>query len=214
MTWTNTQPVGSSKIRLLPDLLRQRWTNIQQGTVPSEKWLLAFRAGNPATVAGAGNIFTKQNSGGFVELFFKDDNSNTTRLTNQGGVGYWTQSLYGTDVKLESPLSPGTTQTTNPQGAFITAQGRVTSGGSVQPGGFGIASCSHPSTGRYVLTFTDAVATVNNWGVVATVRDSTAAVAMLHDQSTTTFEIRVRDISDGSLASRGFSFIVVGGRSD
>ena len=46
-TWTTSLPTGTTKIRMAPNILQDRWVNIQQGEVPCTKWQLAQRAGNP-----------------------------------------------------------------------------------------------------------------------------------------------------------------------
>jgi len=213
MTWTTSQPTGASKIRFLPDLLQQRWNNIQQGTVPSEKWLLAFRAGNPATVAEAGNIFTKKNSDGFVELFFKDDNSNTTRLTTEGGVGFYDQTLYGDEIVLNS-----TSEFAYTRDAMISAAGRVLSDGTLVAGSFNISSVSGPTSGStYTVNFTTPMATADEWSVVCTVvtvGGTTLRIPIITEQTANRFKVKTfkDDSSTPETSDAGFSFIVVGGR--
>lgn len=170
MTWTPSQPTGGSKIRLLPDLLEDRWNNIEGGEVPSRKWQLAFRAGDPGGITGSGLIYTKLNGAGKTELFYKDDDSHVIRMTNSGGVGYWDQSLYGSDVKLQT----GSTQVTNTQQAFCCAHGRVSSNGTLQPGSYNIFSATRngSGSGSYTVRFNYQPTTSDFWSVVCMPRDT------------------------------------------
>lgn len=149
-TWTTTLPQGTTKIRMAPTILQQRWENIQRGEVPSEKWLLAKRAGNPGTIANSGNIFTKDGGAGITELFYKDDSSNTTQLTKAGGVGALSQKVYANAITMQ----PGATEINNTQKAFCCAYGVITGGtGALGAGSYNIASSVRNSSGRYTITW-------------------------------------------------------------
>jgi hypothetical protein len=217
MSWDPTQPTNATKIRLSPALFQANWQAIEGGAVPSRKWQLAFRLGDPGGIAGSGLIFTKLNGSGFTELFFKDDNSNVTRLTNGGGVGYWTQPLYGSDIRLQT----GAFQVVNTQQAFCSAQGRVASNGVLQAGSYGIASAvrNGSGSGNYTVTFTDPMTSADNYSILLTPRNTggtSAYVSLLFGQTAADFSVQMQRYSFSSndfvVDDVGFCFAVFGGR--
>lgn len=197
-TWDPTLPQGTTKIRLEPTILQQRWVNIQQGEVPSTKWQLARRAGNPGAIPNAGLIFTKDGGSGWSELFYKDDQgtAKTTQLTTDGGVGGLTQKLYGNNVTMK----PGATEINNPQQAFCCAYGFFSSqtvNGVYAPdaGSYNMTSYQRIGTGKYIVTMNfTSTGTGLTYVPNVTVRklgSSQMWTAFIQDQTTTTFRIHI-----------------------
>ena len=214
-TWTTSEPSGTTKIRMAPNILQARWVNIQQGEVPSTKWLLARRAGNPPTVASAGNIFTKDGGAGSSEFFYKDDASNTTQLTTAGGIGAPAQAVNGsTFITLKSDL---VTTYSNTQNGFCTAWGLVTGAGALVQN-YGIASVLRTAQGEYTVTFTTPFASGATYIVVATAFDNTLAhnrVVMVRSQAAASFRVLTSSTagSSGSYVDVQWQFAVFGGRT-
>jgi len=194
-TWTTNLPQGTTKIRMLPNICQDRWINIQQGEVPSTKWQLARRAGNPGAIPSSGLIFTKDGGAGWSELFYKDDQgvAKTTRLTNDGGIGAPAQSVSGsTYITLQSDL---VTTFTNTQDGFCSAAGRVASNGSLQAS-YGIASSIPLSTGKYRITFITPMQTAENYAIIVTPRKpgntSDTYTWHVNEQNANYFEVKFR----------------------
>lgn len=195
-TWTTSLPSGATKIRMLPNICQDRWTNIQNGQVPSTSWLLARRAGNPGTVATSGQIFTKDGGSGSSEFYYKDDASNTTQLTKAGGVGALTQKVYANNITMK----PGATEINNPQQAFCCAFGFFSSqsvNGVYAPdaGSFNMTSYQRIGTGKYVVTMNfTSTGTGLTYVPNVTVRkigSSQMWNAYIQDQTTTTFRVHI-----------------------
>lgn len=154
-TWTTTLPTGPTRIRMLPNICQDRWTNIQNGEVPSLKWQLARQAGNPVSIPLTGLIYTKAGTSGNSELFYEDDagSPNRVQLTNAGGVGALTQKVYANNVTMK----PFATEINNPQQAFCCAFGffsSQSSNGVYAPdaGAFNMTSYQRIGTGKYIVT--------------------------------------------------------------
>ena len=216
-TWTTSLPTGTTKIRMAPNILQDRWVNIQQGEVPCTKWQLAQRAGNPGAISGSGLIFTKDGGAGVSELYYKDDagTAKTTQLTTDGGIGAPSQVVNGsTFITLKSDL---VTTFTNTQDGFCTAWGLVTSAGALSQS-YGIASASRTAAGEYTVTFTDAFASGSVYIVVATAFDNTGShnrVAMVRSQAAGSFRVLTSSTagSSGSYVDVQWQFAVFGGRT-
>lgn len=150
--WVTNLPAGTTQVRMLPNICQDRWQNIQQGEVPSTKWQLAQRAGNPGTIASSGLIFTKAGSTGDTELFYKDDASNVTQLTSVGAIGKTSQTVKGsTYITLQSDL---VTEFTNTQNGFCSAAGKINGVDGSISAAYGIASGVRNSIGNYTVFFT------------------------------------------------------------
>lgn len=151
-TWTTTLPQGTTKIRMAPNILQDRWTNIQQGEVPCTKWQLARRAGNPGAIPNSGLIFTKDGGAGWSELYYKDDqgSAKTTQITQDGGIGALTQSVYSNNIIMK----PGATAINNTQQAFVCAYGVISSNGNLGAGSYNIlATSNRTSQGHYKINW-------------------------------------------------------------
>jgi len=212
-TWTTTLPQGTTRIRKLPNICQDRWTNIQNGEVPSTRWQLALRAGNPGTIATVGQIFTKDGGAGAPELFYKDDASNTTQITKAGGIGTPAQVVNGsTYISLQSDLI---TTFTNTQDGFCSAAGRVASDGT-QQAGYQISATAKIGTGNYRVTYSTAMTTAQGYVIVVTPRDlgntSDAYCWNVTAQDASKFEVKFRKFNSGSLTfdsvDVGFTFSV------
>lgn len=193
--WTTTLPQGSTKIRMAPAVLQDRWTNIQQGEVPSTKWQLARRAGNPGAIPSAGLIFTKDGGAGWSEFYYKDDqgSAKTTQITKDGGIGAPSQAVYGsTYTTLQSDL---VTTFTNTQDGFVSAAGRVSSAGSLDAS-YQCSAAARLSTGLYRVTFTTPLKTATGYSIQITPRDLTntsdAIVFNVTVQNAAFFEVKFR----------------------
>lgn len=203
-TWTTSLPSGATKIRMLPNICQDRWTNIQNGQVPSTSWLLARRAGNPGTVATSGQIFTKDGGSGSSEFYYKDDASNTTQLTKAGGVGALTQKVYANNITMK----PGATEINNPQQAFCCAFGFFSSqsiNGNYPPdaGSYNIASYDRTSTGHYKINLNFTATSRRTYVPLLTMRKLSSSQIWeinIVQQETTYFEVRITEnglLSDG-----------------
>lgn len=202
-TWTTTLPTGTTKIRMSPNIFQDRWTNIQQGEVPSTKWQLARRAGNPGAIANTGLIFTKAGSTGDSELFYKDDagTSNTTQLTTVGGIGAPAQAVNGsTYITLQSDL---VTTFTNTQDGFCSAAGRISSNGDVQAAYKISGANTLTSTGTYDITFTTPLQTDEGYVVVVTPRSVSSSsernriiTSLVIGQTAAGFTVRFKEIDE------------------
>lgn len=204
MSWDPTLPAGSTRIRLAPGIFQARWQNIQQGQVPCTKWTLAERVGNPGAVADSGLLFTKAGGAGNTELFFKDDASNTARLTRKGGVGYFGQSLYGNQVIMNS-----STEYANTQNGFCSSWG-ITDAGGMKIAGYNFASSSPTGSSTTVVFDTPLLNT--NYSVVITVDTSggtTSRTAVMTNKTTGGFTFRTYEENSSDL--RGCNFAVFGG---
>jgi len=216
-TWTTTLPQGTTKIRIAPTILQQRWSNIQQGEVPCTKWQLERRAGNPGAIANSGLIFTKDGGAGWSELYYKDDqgSAKTTQLTTDGGIGQSSQAVYGrTYVTLKSD---NVTTVTNTQDGFCSAWGLVTGAGALVQS-YGIASATRTAAGEYTVTFTTAFASGADYIVVATAFDNSGShnrVAMVRSQTGASFRVLTSSTagSSGSYVDVQWQFAVFGGRT-
>ena len=218
-TWTTNLPQGTTKIRMLPNICQDRWTNIQQGQVPSTKWQLERRAGNPGAIANSGLIFTKDGGAATSELFYKDDagTSNTTQLTTAGGIGAPAQIVNGsTFITLKSDL---VTTYTNTQDGFCTAWGLVTGAGAiVQSYGINTGLNARTAQGEYTVTFTTPFASGATYIVVATAFDNSGShnrVAMVRSQAAASFRVLTSSTagSSGSYVDVQWQFAVFGGRT-
>lgn len=197
-TWTTTLPTGTSKIRLEPNLLQDRWLNIQNGEVPSLKWQLAKQAGNPLSIPNSGLIYTKAGGAGNTELFFEDDDApvNVVRLTRRGDVGYFGQNLVGDAVVMK----PGATEITNPQQAFCCAYGYFSAQGAngvyaPDAGSYNMTSYQRVGTGKYIVTMAfTSTGTGLTYVPNVTVRKISSSqmwTAFIQQQNTTTFRIHI-----------------------
>ncbi len=197
-TWTTSLPSGSTKIRLTPNILQDRWINIEGGEVPGDKWQYVAQAGDPTSISGSGIVYTKAGGGGVTELFYEDDDApvNVVRLTRRGGVGYFGQSLYGDSVTMK----PGATEIVNTQEAFCCAFGYFSSqavNGVYAPdaGSYNMTSYQRVGTGKYVVTmaFTSTgtgLTYVPNVSV-RKISSSQMWTAFIQQQNTTTFRIHI-----------------------
>jgi hypothetical protein len=177
---------------------------------------LKIQAGNPSTSSGFGKVFTKANGSGYAELFYKDDNGNTARLTNQGGVGYWDQSVYAKDVKIQTPAAD---QFTNTQDAFCCAFGSVTGGNSSFDQQYNMKKVKRNGTGDYTVTLNFTATSTFNWMPQITVRKISSSKfwgAFIYDQSSTTVSFYIYNLDNGSAwpaasyADADFNVIVFG----
>lgn len=222
MTWDPSQPTNATKIRKAPSTLQNNWNAIEGGDVPCEKWTLEQRSGNPGTPADpSGLIYTKPNESSQSELWFKNENSDSTRITRRGGIGDYTQGVYGNTFSLASGID-------NTQGSFCSAQGRVSSSGTLQADSYNCASATQNSTGNYTVYFSYVPDTPSNWSVVITPRDTSDSEKYtwtLIDQFNTSlassgFTVKFRKFNPSPNAASinftsvdvGFCFAVFGGR--
>ena len=195
--WTTTLPQGSTKIRMAPAVLQDRWTNIQQGEVPSTKWQLARRAGNPGAIPSVGLIFTKDGGAGWSEFYYKDDqgSAKTTQITKDGGIGAPAQAVYGsTYITLQSDL---VTTFTNTQDGFVSAAGRVSSTGSLDANYLCNAGTTiRISTGLYRVVYATPLKTATGYSIQITPRDlantSDAITYNVTVQNANHFEVKFR----------------------
>lgn len=211
-TWTTTLPQGTTKIRMLPNICQDRWQNIQQGEVPSTKWQLAQRAGNPGTILASGLIFTKDAGAGITELFYKDDAGNTAELTNTGGVGALTQKVYANNVTMK----PGATEINNPQQAFCCAFAFFTGqavNGTYAPGAgsYNITNYIRTGTGKYTVTLAFTATSALTYVPNVTVRKLASPSVWTWNivgQTATKFDIFI--YNTGTLADADFCVSIFG----
>lgn len=198
---------------MLPNINQDRWQNIQQGEVPSTKWQLAKRAGNPGTIVDSGMIFTKDGGTGIVELFYKDyqGTAKVTQLTTNGGIGSPAQAVNGsTFITLESDL---VTTYTNTQDGFCSAAGRVASDGTLQAN-YKIGSSVRNSTGNYSVFYSTNLKTAQGYSIQVTPRDTgnttDAIVCNVITQAADHFTVKFLRYSGGAFSSFdcGFMFAV------
>ena len=214
MTWTTTLPDGTTRIRMLPNILQQRWTNIEQGEVPADKWQLQQQAGNPVSISGAGLIYTKAGGGGNSELFYEDDDvpPNICRLTRNGGVGYLTQKLYGNGVVMK----PGATEITNPQQAFCCAfaffsQQAVNGNYPSDAGFYNIPTYDRTSTGHYTINLGFTATSAKTYVPLFTMRKlSSSQIWQINivEQDTTFVSVRITE--NGTLSDGDFCCAIFG----
>ena len=86
MAWDTTQPTTATKLRLVPSVINPNWVAIQNGEVPCVKWRLSEQAADPALVANAVQLYSKEDAtSGYTELFCINSNGDAIQLT-QGAV--------------------------------------------------------------------------------------------------------------------------------
>lgn len=209
-TWTTTLPAGTTKIRMAPNILQDRWLNIEQGEVPSDKWELQKQAGDPTSVSGSGLIYTKDGGAGTTELYYEDDagTPNIVQLTTTGGIGKASQAVYGsTYVSLQSDLI---TTFTNTQDGFCSAAGRVSGTDGTLQANYKCGVGTRNGTGDYTVTFADALKTAEGYAILITPRtlaDQTSRFSFnIYEQTASQFSVQMRNPSGA--VDCGFMFVV------
>lgn len=87
MAWDKTQPLVTTKLRLVPSVITPNWQALEEGSVPHEKIMLAERAADPAAVVDRVHIYSKEDAtSGFTELYSINSNGNVIQLT-KGTLG-------------------------------------------------------------------------------------------------------------------------------
>ena len=171
-TWTTTLPTGSTRIRLAPAIFQDRWLNIEQGEVPSDKWQLQRQAGNPTSVANSGLIYTKDGGSSTSELFYEDDSGTPKiiQLTKSGGIGAPAQAVYGsTYITLQSD---NVTTFTNTQDGFCSAAGRIAGNDGSLQAAYKVSSSVRNSEGNYSVFYSTNMQTAEGYSIQVTPRDT------------------------------------------
>ena len=80
--WDPTQPLTTTKLRLVPSVITPNWDAIEDGDVPHVKVRLAEQAGNPTNEANRAFLYAKEDpSNGFTETFAINSNGSVVQLT-------------------------------------------------------------------------------------------------------------------------------------
>ena len=213
-TWTTTLPTGSTRIRLAPNILQDRWLNIEQGEVPSDKWQLQRQGSDPTSIASTGLIYTKDGGNLTSDLFYEDDagTPNIVRLTTTDGIGGLTQKVYANSIIMK----PGATEITNTQKSLCCAFGFFTLqtvNGTYAPdaGSYNITNYIRTSTGHYTVTLAFTATGAFTYLPLLSVRKvSSSQVWQINivDQTTTTFDVRITE--NGSLSDADFCAAIFG----
>jgi len=211
MAWNKDFPANNTKIRLDPAGVRANWDAIETGGVPYDFLKLQLQGADHARETGYGWLYTKAGGSGRSELFYMDDRDPAlvTRLTRDGGIGFFGQTLYGDEIILND-----TSEFAYTRDAMISAAGRVSSSGTIQSGAFNIDSAQKNSTGDYTVFFDEDMSSSSNWTVVCNIITSggnSERTCVVYEQETDRFSVRNFN-SSGSLSDAGFGFVVIGGR--
>jgi hypothetical protein len=213
MTWDPNSPKNSTKIRNSPSIFQSNWQAIENGDVPCEKWTLEQRASNPGTPSDpSGLIYTKPNDSSDSELWFKNENGDSTRITRRGGLGDFAQAIYVDDIVTK----PAGTEIINNQDAFVTAWGQVDKDGNMI-NGYGVSSTTRTSEGHYTVNLLYTFAGANDYAVTATPYTETSEnhnrTIMITAQRVDNFRVRTTatSSSSGDSVDVGFNFSLFGG---
>lgn len=80
--WDPTQPLTTTKLRLVPSVITPNWDAIEDGDVPHVKVRLAEQAGNPTQEANRAFLYAKEDpTNGYTETFAINSNGNVVQLT-------------------------------------------------------------------------------------------------------------------------------------
>lgn len=211
MAWNNAFPANNTKIRLDPAGVRANWLALETGGVPFDYLKLQLQASDPTREIGFGWLYSKAGGSTFAELFYMDDknpaSARVIRITRNGGVGYFNQTLYGDQIILNE-----TSEFAYTQNAMISAAGTINTDGTKQPGSFNVGSTSVNGSSEYTINFIKDMKEDDEYVVVATIvapGSNSMRVAVVTAQEDGLF--KVTTWNNGSLSDKGFSFIVVGG---